>query len=372
MEIITQRHLNPQSPVNGSATKHLDAQNTASVMGEGLVLNPSLDAYQQGLQLAAQLGSEVIETQFRESAVSSNLDKVKDQYRSMMMAMKNSADKYSRLPKKIEDGRSHILAAENLVGEIHGNYQKTYGEIIKASTEYMQEVNTQLGKMSEHVSAGKDGKIKFKPKDFLIAFDSAMSKYSGISYSDYKIFYPPSSYTEAELLNEYCEMWGEELGQKNMTDDPLDKKKNMRKYLSTLASSKEKEGMTAPPLYTIQAGSNIDAEFSFWEKKLSGQGFVVKKGEKNEILIYPDFKPIREIYLSIKGSPVDWDGGDMMSQSFQSLQTAIDAQKNSVNSSTSRLLETFRQDNSHFETLVQLLIQLIKDLNQNNNSLINM
>ncbi|WP_108478670.1 MULTISPECIES: hypothetical protein [Providencia] len=61
-----------------------------------------------------------------------------------------------------------------------------------------------------------------------------------------------------------------------------------------------------------------------------------------------------------------------MAQELQSLQTAIDAQKNSVNSSTSRLLETFRQDNSHFETLVQLLIQLIKDLNQNNNSLINM
>lgn len=61
----------------------------------------------------------------------------------------------------------------------------------------------------------------------------------------------------------------------------------------------------------------------------------------------------------------------MVSQSFQSLQTAMDAQKNTVNSSVSRLLETFRQDNSHFETLVQLLIQLIKDLNQNNMSLIN-
>lgn len=59
-------------------------------------------------------------------------------------------------------------------------------------------------------------------------------------------------------------------------------------------------------------------------------------------------------------------------QIFQSFQTAIDAQKNAINSSVSRLLETFRQDNSHFDTLVQLLIQLIKDLNQNNNSLINM
>ncbi|HHR5901633.1 TPA: hypothetical protein ACS7XC_002552, partial [Providencia alcalifaciens] len=58
-------------------------------------------------------------------------------------------------------------------------------------------------------------------------------------------------------------------------------------------------------------------------------------------------------------------------QQFQSIQTAIDAQKNTVNSSVSRLLETFRQDNSHFETLVQLLIQLMKDLNQHNIGLIN-
>lgn len=369
MEIITQRHLNPQAPVNGPATKNLDAQNTASVMGKELVLNPSLDAYQRGLQLAAQLGSEVIETQFRESAVSGNLDKVKDQYRSMMMAMKHSSDKYQRISQPVADGRSHIPAVENLVGEIHGNYQKTYGEIVKASTEYMQEVNTQLGKMSEHVSAGKDGKIKFKPKDFLIAFDSAMSKYSGISYSDYSSFYSSSSYTEAELLTEYCEMWGQDLGKKNETNANTNDKNIMREYLRTLDSSEY--GMKTPPLYTIQARSNVDVEFSFWEKKLSGQGFVVKKSG-NEILIYPDFKPIREIYSSIKGSPVDWGGGDMMSQSFQSLQTAIDAQKNAVNSSVSRLLETFRQDNSHFETLVQLLIQLIKDLNQNNNSLINM
>lgn len=60
-----------------------------------------------------------------------------------------------------------------------------------------------------------------------------------------------------------------------------------------------------------------------------------------------------------------------MAQEFQSMQTAIDSQKNAVNNSVSRLLENFRQDNSHFETLTQLLIQLIKDLGQNNNALIN-
>ncbi|MBO1915923.1 hypothetical protein J4727_04170 [Providencia rettgeri] len=38
--------------------------------------------------------------------------------------------------------------------------------------------------------------------------------------------------------------------------------------------------------------------------------------------------------------------------------------KNAVNSSVSRLLETFRQDNSHFDTLTQLLIKLIQELDQ--------
>ncbi|MEX6205173.1 hypothetical protein AB6G29_24515, partial [Providencia hangzhouensis] len=64
-------------------------------------------------------------------------------------------------------------------------------------------------------------------------------------------------------------------------------------------------------------------------------------------------------------------GVDLMAQTVQSLQTAIDAQKNAVNSSVSRLLETFRQDNSHFDTLTQLLIKLIQELNQYNNGLVN-
>lgn len=332
MEIITPRHLNSLAAVNVPATKHIDAQNTSPVMGEGLVRDPSLDVYQQSIQFSSQLGLRTDETQFRESAVSGNFNDVMEKARSMMMAMKNSADKYSQLPKKVEDGRSHISATQNLIEEIHGDYQKKYGEIVKASTQYMQDVNTALGKMSANVSAGKDGKITFKPRDFLRELDSSMSKYTQY---DHRI--SPFDTMEEVSPGGYYQSW----------------------------SSSDSQ---TKPLATFDY---TDAEFQFWEKKLSGQGFIVRENN-GKIEVCPDLKPVREIFKSVANSSASWDGSDIMAQELQSLQTAIDAQKNAVNNSISRLLETFRQDNSHFETLVQLLIQLIKDLNQNNNSLINM
>ncbi|MEX6003840.1 hypothetical protein AB6H14_18370 [Providencia vermicola] len=101
-------------------------------------------------------------------------------------------------------------------------------------------------------------------------------------------------------------------------------------------------------------------------KKLNGQGFLVKEID-HTIYIYPDMQPIKDIYETV--NPImgaSTPEGEMMVQTFQSMQTAIDSKKNAVNNSVSRLLETFRQDNSHFETLTQLLIQLLKDLFQYN------
>ncbi|WP_323085845.1 IpaD/SipD/SspD family type III secretion system needle tip protein, partial [Providencia alcalifaciens] len=323
MEIIIPRHLNLMAPVNVSATKNVDAQNTSPVMGEGLVRNPSLDVYQQSIQFSSQLGLKIDEPQFNKSAVSGNFNDVMEKARSMMMAMKNSADKYSQLPKKVEDGRGHISAAQNLIEEIHGDYQKKYGDIVIASTQYMQDVNTALGKMSANVSAGKDGKINFKPRDFLRELDSSMSKYTQY---DHRI--SPFEAIEEASPGGYYQSWS--------SSDSLTK-----------------------PLATFDY---TDAEFQFWEKKLSGQGFIVRENN-GKIEICPDLKPVREIFKSVANSSASWGGSDIMAQELQSLQTAIDAQKNAVNNSVSRLLETFRQDNSHFETLVQLLIQLIKDLN---------
>ncbi|MEY0414477.1 hypothetical protein AB7W52_09270 [Providencia rettgeri] len=105
---------------------------------------------------------------------------------------------------------------------------------------------------------------------------------------------------------------------------------------------------------------------------MTDQGFVIKQSN-GKLCIYPDLKPVKEMFHAINHSSGAWnDGSDIMSQEFQSLQTAIDSQKNAINSSVSRLLETFRQDNSHFETLTQLLIQLYKDLQQYNNGYVNM
>lgn len=71
------------------------------------------------------------------------------------------------------------------------------------------------------------------------------------------------------------------------------------------------------------------------EKKLGGQGFVVDtrtpKGKK-VIRIYPDLNPLREIMKSIydvEDTTNGWKtaGVELMAQTVQSLQTAIDAQK---------------------------------------------
>ncbi len=97
------------------------------------------------------------------------------------------------------------------------------------------------------------------------------------------------------------------------------------------------------------------------------------KRVNGKLCIYPDLKPVKEIFYAINHSSGEWnDGSDISAQEFQSLQSAVENQKNAINSSVSRLLETFRQDNSHFETLTQLLIQLYKDLQQYNNGYVNM
>lgn len=234
---------------------------------------------------------------------------------------KLSIDKYynsvgSLSKDVIEDGRSHISGIYSLINNINSNYQKNFGEITKEATKFMEILNTELGKISSYTKAGSDGKINFKPADFLRKIDSAIFEYTGKQYSN---------------SNDYFHGWQPDLN-------------------------------NAKPLKTIIGG---DSEFEFWKKKLDGQGFIVRKNG-NEIKIFPDFKPITEIYNTVANTTISWDGGDMLTQSFQSMQTGIDSQKNAVNNSISRLLETFRQDNSHFETLTQLLIQLLKDLFQYN------
>ncbi|MDQ5991067.1 hypothetical protein [Providencia stuartii] len=238
---------------------------------------------------------------------------------------KDSMDKTSNLIAsmsaeitKTEDGRSHIKSIKELIDNINSNYQKSFGEITKGATKYMETLNKALGLLSTYISAGKDGKIHFNRSEFNNQFMIALK--------DYVI---PKTDTEWDAWRE------------PVIDDRISS------FISPIASISAKEGMA-----------------SFFKKKLEGQGFIVKE-IKGKIKIYPDFNVVKEIKKIVDDVGLNGDG-DLISQAFQSMQTAIDSKKNSVNNSVSRLLEAFRQDNSHFETLTQLLIQLLKDLFQYN------
>ncbi|QXB06258.1 IpaD/SipD/SspD family type III secretion system needle tip protein [Providencia rettgeri] len=209
------------------------------------------------------------------------------------------------------------------------------------------EYTTALGKISEYIKAGDDGKIKFQRVKLLDRLDELFNK-----YTDHK----------EVRLNELKKG-------KPLTTDADDDNRDYYKNWSESDSSAEK-------IYEMDYS---DSAFNFWKKKLDGQGFRVDiRGEYGQrvIRIYPDITPLKEIMKSIydvEDTTNGWKtaGVELMAQTVQSLQTAIDAQKNAVNSSVSRLLETFRQDNSHFDTLTQLLIKLIQELNQYNSGLVN-
>ncbi|AJJ62834.1 IpaD/SipD/SspD family type III secretion system needle tip protein [Yersinia aldovae] len=238
--------------------------------------------------------------------------------REFAAQMKQAEAKGLSAKKNDQGTPAHIKALENMIGNIHDNYQKTYAKINQKAAEYMKDVNTALGKISDFIKAGGDGKINFRPKDFLESLD--------------KVF---KQYTSYEIGNDYKAAY------ENWSPDNS----------ATLA------------IYTFEGDHSTK---DFWQNKL-GDGFIVKQSDDGKnILVLPNLDPIRSIYSSIAHSEADWEGGDTSSQAFQSLQASIDSQKNTVNSSVSQLLERFRQDNSTFETFIQLLVQMTKDLHQYN------
>ncbi|WP_369309490.1 IpaD/SipD/SspD family type III secretion system needle tip protein [Providencia rettgeri] len=335
MEIVSQRNYANTIPVNMTG-KTIEGHR--SQVSENIHTDILVDPYEQSIQFAKDLGLSFSPTTFREDAVTSNLDKIKAQMQAAKRDLNYTNDlvnglRTKRSTTKINhvDGRPHIEGTKKLIENIHTGYQKQYGEIIKKATEYMQDVNTALGKMSQHIEPGKDGKVQYNKRNFLDGLNRSFEKYStycaGRNYNQ----------NDKHIINSFYGGW----------------------------SPSEQ---STKPIASLEYNKSA---LQFWEKKLGRQGFFVKR-DGNTINIYPDLKPISEIFSASAAIDTEWWGGDIMAQQFQSLQTAIDSQKNTVNNSVSRLLENFRQDNSHFETLVQLLIQLIKDLNQNNNSLVNM
>ncbi|CNH38390.1 YspD [Yersinia massiliensis] len=282
------------------------------------------------------------------SSLSTNADDVQGQSRQLHRDLQRSTDSYNKMAKGFPppaaingvDGNfqftrakrstnsgvaataigsegtpHHIAALEGLINTIHGGYQKTYSEINQKAAEFMKDVNTAVGKISDFIHAGNDGKINFRPKAFLEEMDKILSKYT---------------YFRAYAKGHY----------QNWSPD-------------------------ANTTTVIHSFSGDDTALGFWKDKL-GDGYIVRWGGNNKIEVLPNLSAIRQIYASVANTHVGWDGGDMASQSFQSLQTAIDSQKNSVNSGVSQLLERFRQDNSTFETMIQLLTKMTEDLHRYN------
>lgn len=343
MEIIYSKHrLNYLPTQQGINHSHLNDISPQSLQGnfDTQAMQGSLDASFDTMKSdeSAQVNATTFAIQKSFKQVENAVNGASDPIRSKMKAAKRDLNQIEDLvnglktkrnkPEVIEDARSHIGSLNGFIKNIHTGYQKTYGEVIKKATEYMQSMNTAIGTISNAIHAGKDGKIHFDSKKYLFTIDDVVKRYSGREFK----------------------------GNKNNNDD-------LRSYFREW----KQDTQDAKTLIQIPAETGA---LEFWTKKLEGQGFIIRQAGKN-INIYPDLKYISEIYSVISRSSVDWSGSDIMAQEFQSLQTAIDSQKSAINSGVSRLLETFRQDNSHFDTLVQLLIQLIKDLNQYNNGLIN-
>lgn len=333
---INNTHLNDFAPLGGKHSQSQQANFDAQALqGSLITLSDAItdELYQvNATVLTVKETFELAENAVRQR--SSTSDPIRAKMKAAKRDLNQIEDLVNSLKTKrnktevIEDARSHIGSLNGFIKNIHTGYQKTYGEVIKKATEYMQSMNTAIGTISNAIYAGKDGKIHFDSKKYLFAIDDAVGRYSGREFK----------------------------GNKNNNDD-------LRGYFRDW----KQDTQDAKTLIQIPAK---EGALEFWKKKLEGQGFIVRQAGKN-INIYPDLKYISEIYSVISRSSVDWSGSDIMAQEFQSLQTAIDSQKSAINSGVSRLLETFRQDNSHFDTLVQLLIQLIKDLNQYNNGLMN-
>ncbi|MEQ4661455.1 MULTISPECIES: hypothetical protein [Providencia] len=402
-------HFSPQA--TSTEQPHLP------LFGGGITFDESLMPHQQVLDVFRQMQYSVPEGIYQQRPQNDSPENIQLRARMLVRENKSANDAYeeakalraTRRTETLEDGRSHINRLTGLIDNIHVNYQKKYGELVKASTQYMQDMNTLASKLSRYIEAGKNGKIHIKIEDTLRVMDEIVAKYSGTSvakvvktdkdevkdkslgytlnmaklqvgiaeenkkiklFKQMIILFPNKGVEQSlDAANRKLRALQDEYQQLQDKLDELNKIDIGKIEIGEYFGKWKPDFDNAKPLMKIKG---TEQEYTFWEKKLSEQGFTVKR-MKGELYIFPDLKPVKEMFHAINHSSGAWnDGSDIMSQEFQSLQTAIDSQKNAINSSVSRLLETFRQDNSHFETLTQLLIQLYKDLQQYNNGYVNM
>ncbi|WP_145520447.1 IpaD/SipD/SspD family type III secretion system needle tip protein [Yersinia mollaretii] len=274
-------------------------------------------------------------------SISTDAEEIQDDSRQLHRDLQKSSDHYNKANTNSAARAAsttgnmgtppHIDALENMISNIHGNYQKTYSEINQKAAEFMRDVNTALGKISDYIGAGSDGRIRFEVQAFLKNMAKEFSKYV-IPYT-----------FNGDSISAHID-------------------KQSVKYFIDWSPDKDH---SVKPIYTF-TGDVDAATRDFWQKKL-GDGFIVKEGADKKIGVFPNLNPIKQIYSNVGRANVGWDpGSQLTSQSFQTLQSAIDSQKNGVNSSVSQLLERFRQDNSTFETLIQLLTKMTEDLHRYN------
>ncbi|MBO1929182.1 hypothetical protein J4731_11110 [Providencia rettgeri] len=172
--------------------------NNPSPVGEGVLIDPNLDIYQQVVSYYEQLCDEIAKPIERTNIVFDQLNDISEQANALIRELKISGDNTSRVLIKlseefatlpsgaathfrsqpIDDGRSHIGEISKIIDNINSGYQKDFGNIIKSATKYMQDVNTALGKISEYIKAGDSGKIKFQRVKLLNRLDDLFEPYT--------------------------------------------------------------------------------------------------------------------------------------------------------------------------------------------------
>lgn len=344
--MVRESRFSPIAPLSNHVVDDSPVISPLIVSGEFLP-DSTLDIEAQSETLLRQYGIEVPEKAvYFDTPRNETHEQILGKSRLMSLESRQSVDKISAkmasAPLLTEDGRPHITAIEDVIKNINSNYQKNFGEITKSATKFMESLNFALGKMSKNLEAGKNGEIKlYKGK----IFDDL-----NISMKDYYLNGKFSSSKEGDG-NVF------EVGYINILD---------KIYTGSPPTFNVSENQLVENMKPMSSFEYSKESLDFWNKKLEGQGFIVVKKD-DRINIYPDMAPLKKIYTTVRSLSGEWYGEvSVSSQIFQSLQTGIDSQKNAVNNTISRLLETFRQDNSHFETLTQLLIQLYKDLFQYN------
>ncbi|MEX6003841.1 hypothetical protein AB6H14_18375 [Providencia vermicola] len=108
---------------------------------------------------------------------------IKVKSRLVERELKNTTDFYNSASTKIaaeviQDGRSHITSIFNVINDVNLDYQKSFGEITKAATQFMEKVNKGLGAISQCLDSGSNGYIKFNKQKFFNLLKDSLQDYT--------------------------------------------------------------------------------------------------------------------------------------------------------------------------------------------------